>query len=71
MSAGPHRCPNPACSAARVPHRRFACGRCWRLLPFELRSAIADSYDRDLSAHQTAMGEAVAWFRDHPEMVAR
>lgn len=55
-----HICPGRC--GRYVPNHHFACPRCWRKLPYLLRTRINNSYQRDAKAHARAMQDAIEWY---------
>lgn len=51
-------CPSPGCRIW-VPARRLACSDHWFSLPSELRTAINDTYRRDVRRHLELYREAI------------
>ena len=65
MAAIMHACPRPGC-IARVPFGAFACLRCWRTLPVDIRNGITYARDREAwDAHTAAMRAARDWWEAH------
>jgi hypothetical protein len=61
-------CRNPGCDK-RVRHEYFACGRCWPLLPDDIRRAINKYWkpaeNKQSAAYLAAALRARAWFIEH------
>lgn len=60
MTDNRHPCPGDC--GVQVPQHLYACRPCWRRLPYPMRRAITDTYQRDPIAHRRAMAEAAGWY---------